>query len=71
MYMLYNPPLSIAAKNKRQELVTLLLQQGADPNGRDHLGTLSFFFLFSFFLYSSFFIHFIFIMSFIFVIFLK
>ena len=36
--MLYNPPLSVAAKNGRKELVTYLLKKGAEPDGRDHLG---------------------------------
>ena len=37
-YMLYNPPLSVAAKNGHEELTSFLIQKGADPNGRDHLG---------------------------------
>jgi hypothetical protein len=38
IYMLYNPPLSVATKNGRRELASFLLKKGADPNGRDHLG---------------------------------
>lgn len=37
--MLYNPPLSIAVKNKQVEMASMLLGKGADPNARDHLGT--------------------------------